>query len=98
MSDRVRVRHRPQWGVCRLGVALVSVLVTAAACQTASVYPASTDTSVVDDGTTITMWTRSVMATFSGNLIDEYNATHRNKVKLTVMPADSYQQRVGAAA
>jgi multiple sugar transport system substrate-binding protein len=69
-----------------------------AACQAANAPPPSSDTSSVDDGATVTMWTRSLMSAFSAQLIDEYNATHKNKVKLTVMPDDSYQQRVGAAA
>ncbi len=69
-----------------------------AGCQAAPPATTSLDTSVVDDGTTLTMWTRSLMASYTGELIYEYNATHRNKVKLTVMPDDSYQQRVGAAA
>jgi multiple sugar transport system substrate-binding protein len=86
---------------CGRGVGAVVAACAAlmlAACQSAMTGAASTDTVAVDDGTTITMWTRSVMAAYSGELIDEYNATHKNKVKLTVMPADSYQQRVGAAA
>src|SRR4051794_12543711 len=69
-----------------------------AGCQVASPSYSSDDTSTLDDGATITMWTRSLMTSFSAQLIDEYNATHHNKVKLTVMPDDSYQQRVGAAA
>jgi multiple sugar transport system substrate-binding protein len=69
-----------------------------AACQLATPNPTSTDTSALDDGTTITMWTRALVTSFGEQLIDEYNATHKNKVKLTVMPDDSYQQRVGAAA
>ena len=44
------------------------------------------------------MWTRSPTATFSQTLIDAYNASHKNQVKLTVIPADSYQQKVGTAA
>jgi multiple sugar transport system substrate-binding protein len=68
-----------------------------AGCQSAPTSSAG-DTGAVDDGTTITMWTRSPTATFSQTLIDAYNASHKNKVKLTVFPADSYQQKVGTAA
>ncbi|GAA1816903.1 sugar ABC transporter substrate-binding protein [Luedemannella flava] len=78
--------------------ALACAAVLLAACQKATTNPASTDISATDDGTTITMWTRSLMGSFAEQLIDEYNATHRNKIKLTVMPDDSYQQRIGAAA
>jgi multiple sugar transport system substrate-binding protein len=44
------------------------------------------------------MWTRAATATFTQTLIDAYNASHKNKVKLTVIPNDSYQQKVGSAA
>jgi multiple sugar transport system substrate-binding protein len=55
-------------------------------------------TGSVDDGTTITMWTRAATQTQSQRLVDAYNASHKNHVKLTVIPTDSYQQKVGAAA
>lgn len=69
-----------------------------AACQSGPSSTSAGDTSAVDDGTTITMWTRAPTATFSQTLIDAYNASHKNKVELTVFPADSYQQKVGTAA
>ncbi|SEF20496.1 multiple sugar transport system substrate-binding protein [Amycolatopsis pretoriensis] len=81
----------------RAAAALAGVLVLAA-CQSGPSGAAAGDPAGVDDGTTITMWTRSPTATFSQTLIDAYNASHRNKVKLTVFPADSYQQKVGTAA
>ena len=34
----------------------------------------------------------------SERLVKAYNATHKNKVKLTVIPTDNYQARVAAAA
>jgi multiple sugar transport system substrate-binding protein len=81
----------------RAAVLLVGALVLAA-CQSGPSTASGGDTGAVDDGTTITMWTRSPTATFSQTLIDAYNASHKNKVKLTVFPADSYQQKVGTAA
>jgi multiple sugar transport system substrate-binding protein len=80
-------------------VALLSVgALVLAGCQSGPSTSSAGDTGAVDDGTTITMWTRSPTATFSQTLIDAYNASHKNKVKLTVFPADSYQQKVGTAA
>ena len=73
-------------------------LLLAGACQSAGDTSASGDTTATDDGSTITMWTRSPTATFSQTLIDAYNKSHQNKVKLTVIPADTYQQKVGAAS
>ena len=85
----------------RLGRAAVAVLAGAlalSACQSVSPSASAGSTGAVDNGTTITMWTRSSTATFTQTLVDAYNAGHKNKVKLTVFPADSYQQKVGTAA
>ncbi|MFG1924176.1 ABC transporter substrate-binding protein [Cryptosporangium sp. NPDC048952] len=73
-------------------------LLLSAACQSASDTTASGDTTAKDDGATITMWTRSPTAAFTQTLIDAYNKSHKNKVKLTVIPADTYQQKVGSAS
>ena len=76
-----------------------TTVVLLAACQSApDGGTASGDTGTKDDGTALTMWTRSATATFSQTLVDAYNSSHKNKVKLTVIPADSYQQKVGTAA
>jgi multiple sugar transport system substrate-binding protein len=77
---------------------LFSAVVLLAACQSAGPAADSSDTSAKDDGTTVTMWTRAPTATFTQTLIDAYNKSHKNQVKLTVIPADSYQQKVGSAA
>jgi multiple sugar transport system substrate-binding protein len=69
-----------------------------AACQSSPAGSSASGVTAVDDGTTITMWTRSSTSTFSQTLVDAYNASHKNKVRLTVFPADSYQQKVGTAA
>ncbi len=52
----------------------------------------------VDDGTTLTMWTRAATEARSRALVDAYNATHENQIELTVVPTDDYQAVVGAAA
>ena len=51
-----------------------------------------------DTGAALTMWTRAATEAASGRLVKEYNATHKNQVKLTVIPTDNYQARVAAAA
>jgi multiple sugar transport system substrate-binding protein len=80
-------------------VALLSAgALVLAGCQSGPSTSSAGDTGAVDDGTTITMWTRSPTAPISQTLIDAYNKSHKNKVKLTVFPADSYQQKVGTAA
>jgi multiple sugar transport system substrate-binding protein len=52
----------------------------------------------VDDGTKITMWTRAATSAYSQLLVDAYNKGHKNQVKLTVIPTDSYQPKIAAAA
>jgi multiple sugar transport system substrate-binding protein len=79
-------------------VPVLGFAMLAAACQSGGEESGASGTEAKDDGTTITMWTRSPTATFSQTLIDAYNASHKNQVKLTVIPADSYQQKVGTAA
>jgi multiple sugar transport system substrate-binding protein len=56
------------------------------------------DTKSVDDGTRITMWTRAATQSQSQRLVKAYNASHKNKVDLTIIPTDNYQARVAAAA
>ncbi|GAB3972427.1 sugar ABC transporter substrate-binding protein [Actinoallomurus acanthiterrae] len=89
---RARLRQAPALTALATAAALLT------ACQSGGATSSASDTSAKDDGTTITMWTRSPTAIFSQTLIDAYNRGHRNKVKLTVIPADSYQQKVGTAA
>ncbi|HEX6326695.1 MAG TPA: sugar ABC transporter substrate-binding protein [Jiangellaceae bacterium] len=52
----------------------------------------------VDDGSTITMWTRAATETQSQLLVDAYNESHQNQVDLSVIPTDDYLPRVGTAA
>ncbi|GAB1820152.1 ABC transporter substrate-binding protein [Herbidospora sp. RD11066] len=47
---------------------------------------------------TITMWTRAATQAQSERLVNAYNASHKNQVKLTVIPTDNYQPRIAAAA
>src|SRR5215472_7477290 len=51
-----------------------------------------------DDGTQLTMWVRSATDQFSQRLVDAYNQSHKNQVKLTIIPNDNYLTKVGAAA
>jgi multiple sugar transport system substrate-binding protein len=52
----------------------------------------------IDDGSTITMWTRAATEGQSRMLVDAYNAEHANQVELTVIPTDDYLPRLGTAA
>ncbi|MEW2399299.1 sugar ABC transporter substrate-binding protein [Streptomyces sp. NPDC046862] len=56
------------------------------------------DAKGVDDGAKLTMWTRAATRPQSEALVKAYNASHKNKIELTVIPTDDYQAKVGAAA
>src|SRR5919106_2581179 len=89
----------------RRGVAITAVIVLglAAACggDDDSGGGSSSEAELaegVDDGSTITMWTRAATAPQSRRLVNQYNATHENQVELSVFPTDAYLGRVGQAA
>lgn len=46
----------------------------------------------------VEMWARASTASQSQPLVDAYNATHDTKIQLTVVPTESYIQKVGVAA
>lgn len=52
----------------------------------------------IDDGTTLTMWTRAPLERQARLLVDAYNASHENQVNLEIIPNDDMEGRVGAAA
>jgi multiple sugar transport system substrate-binding protein len=52
----------------------------------------------VDDGTTITMWSRAATETRVQSIVDGYNATHQNQVQIRFVPTDEYVGVVGNAA
>lgn len=52
----------------------------------------------IDDGSELTLWTRAPLEKQAKLLVDAYNASHQNKVNLTVVPNDDYVAKVGAAA
>jgi multiple sugar transport system substrate-binding protein len=52
----------------------------------------------VDDGTNLTLWTRAPLEKQAKLLVEAYNSSHKNQVKLTIVPNDDYVAKVGAAA
>ncbi|SNT47661.1 multiple sugar transport system substrate-binding protein [Asanoa hainanensis] len=80
-------------------VVAVGLAVVLAACGSSD-----TDTTVqappdgVDDGSELTLWTRAPLEKQAKLLVEAYNASHKNQVKLTVVPNDDYVAKVGAAA
>lgn len=52
----------------------------------------------VDDGTELSMWTRAPLEAQAKALVEAYNASHKNQVKLEIFPNDDMEGKVGAAA
>lgn len=84
-------------------LAALAIPFSMAACSSGDSTPASSTSTgdtggSADNGTELTMWVRAATDDFSIRLVDEYNSTHSNQVTLTVIPDDSYLQKVGSAA
>jgi multiple sugar transport system substrate-binding protein len=84
----------------RLSVLATAAIVAVVGCSSSTATPttAAANGAGVDDGTHITMWSRAATQARVQALVDAYNASHKNKVDLTVVPTDDYQTKVGSAA
>ena len=80
-------------------LAAIAVIAVAGCGSTATTAPAAgAGGAGVDNGTHITMWSRAATQARAQALVDAYNASHKNKVDMTVVPTDDYQTKVGSAA
>ncbi|BCJ70138.1 ABC transporter substrate-binding protein [Polymorphospora rubra] len=52
----------------------------------------------LDDGTTLTLWTRAATESVSKAYAEAYNATHQNKVEVTAYPNEEYPAKLASAA
>ena len=96
MSSTTR-RMRRIAGVLVAGALLAGVSACAADAEPASNL-ADAGAEGVDDGSTLTLWTRAPLEKQANLLVDAYNESHENQVELTVVPNDDYVAKVGAAA
>jgi multiple sugar transport system substrate-binding protein len=84
------------------GMAAISLFAAAGACgdgkQTAAEPPTGAGVEGVDDGAALTLWTRAPLELQAKALVTAYNSSHKNQVKLTIVPNDDYVAKVGAAA
>lgn len=84
------------------GIAAAALIVPPAACggsgnggtATAEGIPAKG----TDDGTEITLWTRSPLERQAKNVVEAYNKSHKNQVKLEIIPNDDMEGKVGGAS
>ena len=84
------------------GIAAAALIVPLAACggsgnggtATAEGIPAKG----TDDGTEITLWTLSPLERQAKNVVEAYNKSHKNQVKLEIIPNDDMEGKVGGAS
>ncbi|WP_036319371.1 ABC transporter substrate-binding protein [Microbacterium sp. B24] len=95
-----RIRHRFALRAATAVVAIGALAGTLAGCAAGSTpsAPADIPAAGTDDGSTLTLWTRAPLERQAKLLVEAYNASHQNKVDLTVVPNDDYVAKVGAAA
>ncbi len=82
-------------------LAASALVVGLAACASSGSAPAPAESipaEGVDDGSTLTLWTRAPLEKQAKLLVEAYNDSHENQVELTVVPNDDYVAKVGAAA
>ncbi|WP_229073310.1 sugar ABC transporter substrate-binding protein [Actinoplanes sp. DH11] len=99
------MRTRITRGIIRRAVASVAALglvATMAACgggdDEAGGASAAVTAEGTDDGSELTLWTRAPLELQAKALVEAYNKSHKNQVKLTIVPNDDYVAKVGAAA
>ena len=91
-----------KWAALRATAVVAVMALGMAACGSGSSGDEKAETSKnangVDDGTTLTLWTRAPLEKQAKLLVSAYNSSHKNQVKLTIVPNDDYVTKVGAAA
>jgi len=80
-----------------LVAAVAAVAITATAACDSGGAEAEGD-GPADDGTTITMWTRAGTESQAKALVEAYNASHKNQVKLTPYPNEEYPDKIATSA
>lgn len=84
------------------GIAATAMLIPMAACGGGSGSGAAAAGDIpakgTDDGTTITLWTRSPLERQAKNAVKAYNSSHKNQVKLEIIPNDDMEGKVGGAS
>jgi multiple sugar transport system substrate-binding protein len=98
MTKQLRRRVPRALGAIIATGALAASLVACSGNTSEESAPAEITAEGVDDGSTLTLWTRAPLEKQANLLVDAYNAAHENQVELTVVPNDDYVAKVGAAA
>ncbi|WP_285790799.1 sugar ABC transporter substrate-binding protein [Micromonospora sp. NBRC 101691] len=85
-------------GLRVVAVLTAAIVATAVAACGGDDPPSATGPSGVDDGATLTLWTRAATESVSRAYAEAYNATHRNKVRVTAYPNEEYPAKLASAA
>lgn len=84
------------------GIAAAALIVPLAACggsgNGGTATAEGTPAKGTDDGTEITLWTRSPLERQAKNVVEAYNKSHKNQVKLEIIPNDDMEGKVGGAS
>ena len=84
------------------GIAAAALIVPLAACggsgNGGTATPEGIPAKGTDDGTEITLWTRSPLERQAKNVVEAYNKSHKNQVKLEIIPNDDMEGKVGGAS
>lgn len=84
------------------GIAAAALIVPLAACGGSGNGGTATREGIpakgTDDGTEITLWTRSPLERQAKNVVEAYNKSHKNQVKLEIIPNDDMEGKVGGAS
>lgn len=82
------------------GFAATALLIPMAACGTSGGNSSTADIPMAgtDDGTEITLWTRSPLERQAKNAVSAYNKSHKNQVRLEIIPNDDMEGKVGGAS
>ncbi|AEI13082.1 ABC transporter substrate-binding protein [Cellulomonas gilvus] len=97
----LRGRTRLVAGLAVAGIALAGLTACSDDEQTPSPGESASGASSaegVDDGTELTMWTRAPLEAQATRLVEAYNASHDNQIKLEIVPNDDMESKVGGAA
>lgn len=98
MANVNKGRVRRLMGAAVAAAVALSLAACSGGAAPATSAPASVSANGLDDGTTLTLWTRAPLEKQAKLLVAAYNASHKNQVELTVVPNDDYVAKVGAAA
>ena len=81
-------------------VATAALLIPLAACGGSDTGSAAKDIPAegTDDGTEISLWTRFPLERQAKNAVTAYNSSHKNQVKLEIIPNDDMEGKVSGAS